>query len=1631
MYKINGEVELILLNKDTLEEEDRIKAKNTITTRRMQYETVVGQVVGHCTAYCTSIYQELAGTSFYDSNTGSRIYLNSTVTRIVDTRISPNNVAINAVPFGSFGTGPSSVIYDWTYNYIGPGQIYLERKDRYQPPTGSNRTINTIFLSEGDSFWAQAYVSLANPCIQTTTQVLDVVYRWYFTYVPSNVSTIFSNLDTPIVQVRPNNLLRDEYLRVLWAADYRSFPYREQLFHSPYIPTFGQYENLAEIDEDIFYYNANNSAGWFRNNNTVSFSTSSNVGRLFGFYSVCGQGTGSNKRSIFAFKAVPNSFPNKPIHPVFNHNSAAPTPFLNVDFLASGQGKINISNNGWNQNNEAQAEMYRVDIAKTGDVGTSAYFIRKTKTVGYEGSTYQSRNVVIPWVDSNVTTFKRTYYGSGNNFNNIEEYSLDKYWVFGWVRNGINFFNMATGNSIVFDAIEFSTLNVGSIAQVACDEAGNLWVADRVTGLYKIETPLTTPVITRVINDPCYGVDVGFNDRIWVSTNNSLRYSDNYGNTWSTLSFTFDGITNNYWDRVKFIRTDKNDSQHIVLFVYERYSDVNTTTQRTYLAWVTGNGTATGITQPFEYLCQPTGTNIGFGLVGKVRCSRYGSFWCAFNVTDFTNSWGETYRIIPNDSSCYLFSGFGVVRTNFRNNICFVYDSFQNPYLVAPIGGNSNGPRTYVGIFSISTGRSCLGVLETINPRSGQTLTFTFEKNFDKCIYFHSGARLFACNPTITNESHGIRLDGVNGKNSILSEILYDTYSWNGSTWNKNVLTTLNNLGNIGGQIQRVRFDPGSHVFTGWSALRSLSFTNIGSSSLTFATNLRVLPKTEYISSQQHVVLRLESPTESCSFIIHHNALLNQTGNKFTLSTSTTNTKSSSSITSIINADNNIQRLVITSSPHTINKSYNLAIPNRNFWITNYNHVSGLTYTSGFKTRHNAIEFHYFVPEPPYNQDGDSWWGSSFGMTTISDLISEFVNHDFDVEFIRNESQTPWRNDNFTDGSFNLLVNFSLTPSTVTTGSYARVSLATSQRYLHIWFRKNHTAGNPRLYFSNGTTASNIDFTQVNAPTANDFNGVNKTIVQYRYNTSTQRWTINIVSENATTKALTTLWTVSPTQTFSSPTAGIVAFNYSDWPIASSSNSVIAVNGLFGATIQSPQITNFVNRSTSTTLTTTGTKFDIYVNGSLAGSLFNDYDVSQTNNVIFGNVSLNDNGGFRGDMNNIQLWNVSWNSTDVSNDASNPSGMITSKPASNCLIRLPLNETFEGTEIKPTHTTTDDLDTNTLRIRFTDGTISPSFVKDDYYTFAVFDGLLKDNATSFNQNYVVHTRPVKHGLEYIESATPPGAPTTIATIVAPQQTTVPIVWVNGNGLQANIPGKIGYTGDHTSASDNYGAFSIQSTTGNFVFSFKIGLTCNNTSNRAPLFHVGLTNSTSTAQGNPSAMNYRIYFGTDGLIQIWESSTQRSISPAVSFALDDEFSIVRIGTQITYRKNGVTFYTSTVASSGVLYPRVIGSRHCNLYDCKFTFTEPYPTLYLGSTSLQEGVFHPEFLWNDHSYIQVKIDNVQVPVTVDMTHTVSALPFTWIVPNSSSCVYYPRMGMLHFNSADIGKNVTVSYSTVYAK
>ena len=143
----------------------------------------------------------------------------------------------------------------------------------------------------------------------------------------------------------------------------------------------------------------------------------------------------------------------------------------------------------------------------------------------------------------------------------------------------------------------------------------------------------------------------------------------------------------------------------------------------------------------------------------------------------------------------------------------------------------------------------------------------------------------------------------------------------------------------------------------------------------------------------------------------------------------------------------------------------------------------------------------------------------------------------------------------------------------------------------------------------------------------------------------------------------------------------------------------------------------------------------------------------------------------------------------------------------------------------------------------------------------------------------------------------------VATATPHQITTVNVTWLNLVGVTAN-----GNTITKTASTGwgNAGAASSQTFSGDGGLEFLATET--NTYRMCGL-------SDSNPDANFTSIDYAVYLASGGAVYVYENGTSRGTFG--TYQSGDRFSVERTGSTVVYKKNGTTFYTSTVASSGTL------------------------------------------------------------------------------------------------------------------
>jgi hypothetical protein len=668
------------------------------------------------------------------------------------------------------------------------------------------------------------YASLVTPCVQLTTQVLDVYYRVeFFTSTVTGTSADISVCNNFPKFMNKFFTYNGDITTVTQADGWDGFV-QTYIHGITKLPANGMYtttvtDNSNPVNDStagpggtLTLTHDNLRLKW---DYSITNTTALNIGRILGMVAVGGIGfnnTYSRYNNTFAYAKFGNStFTYKPVQAIFNHSATATQPFLDISNLATGQGSLTLSGSSWTGLSTPQwSDYYRIDIRGTGAVGVANYAFRKRNITGFYGgnattSTYLPAGMFIPFGHPSC-------FPTGHNHDvyaaNSEQYSDGA--VVTADNVGISVIDILGSNSVNFDATTTPALPVngvsGLIQQVAVDGSGNIWVADANSGLYKITSPLGSPTVTHMTNatngipaggdTACYAVAVG-NGKIWALFNGGLSYTTNGGTSWTNTTLTFTGNFSGY-SVCKFMRADPTSSIDQMAFV------VPGTTLQVF--WY-NTSTSTLVAGPL-YTPSVRGNYSSF------RCSKTNSFWAI---------------VISTGQAQILTVGTGTV-TSVGNtlfgtpgmDVAFWYDSFGTAYLLT--GGFNNGGQSFNELFnkeSVSYGCPAPSSWSTTNPGTYHQFS----------PFFSSGGVAITNTRSAVAVAPGygpspytvIAIDPSNGAGTIYEDMVWKKYGWTGAAWALGYNASAPDTSGNSYTATRTNFNLEDQTFTGRSYVDSTS----------------------------------------------------------------------------------------------------------------------------------------------------------------------------------------------------------------------------------------------------------------------------------------------------------------------------------------------------------------------------------------------------------------------------------------------------------------------------------------------------------------------------------------------------------------------------------------------------------------------------------------------------------------------------------------------------------------------------------------------------------------------------------------------------------------------------------------
>ncbi len=742
----------------------------------------------------------------------------------------------------TFLVDEDSEISAWAFTEDSPD--YAQKTGRFLAP-GSNRTINTIHLGNtSDLVFTTA--SLSTPCVQTTSEILDVTYRIQFFYQTPDPSAlpVAYNYGREIARKivgrgdggtlgevggHPNDV--NSYWYSMPAGD-------GQNWHG--LPPTGQHVNA---NSDILWRSDHGKVEW-----NVIKTISQDIGKvtkMLGYGSnvtnhVEGMDNTANRiggnvygpRSVAWAPFANDDFVNKPIQTIHNHASTATIWGLDVDHLTTGQGSLTVNGDAWTD--IGMPEFYRIDHHLSGEVATSRYAFRTRRHPGLNGNGYTPR------LDTYLQMWQKKTGGAGDGGPDVlHKTIIDGHGMKDWFRTeefddeslitwdytGVTLCNIINTDAANFDANSTPVLPVTNVHQTAADASGNLWVACASTGLYRISDPWGSPVVTKMTvatntivaggEDNAYGVAIGFNGDIFALVENGLISTSNPTDAtplFSTESFTYTGISDSNWQRVEYMRVDRNSPDNQLCF---QHADTDLPLSRLTTVWWSTAATP-GIIGPVT----STGMTALHDQHMLVDCSHHGGMWIRSPLTDnsltSTMNWGTTFLNTIGEQRS------GTSRAN------IFYDYYNHPYLFSGHARNPNvspgvwsyDEKLYVGMWGFHAANEAQYVGSSVGFQSGRNRNF-----FQQCASrpFRGSSIDNASTPRLLTWPRSIyESDPLNRQHSPSEEFFWDKYHWNGASWGLGYhADAIDNGGHASGPYPSTRhnFDTEDYTFTGRSMI--------------------------------------------------------------------------------------------------------------------------------------------------------------------------------------------------------------------------------------------------------------------------------------------------------------------------------------------------------------------------------------------------------------------------------------------------------------------------------------------------------------------------------------------------------------------------------------------------------------------------------------------------------------------------------------------------------------------------------------------------------------------------------------------------------------------------------------------
>ena len=326
-------------------------------------------------------------------------------------------------------------------------------------------------------------------------------------------------------------------------------------------------------------------------------------------------------------------------------------------------------------------------------------------------------------------------------------------------------------------------------------------------------------------------------------------------------------------------------------------------------------------------------------------------------------------------------------------------------------------------------------------------------------------------------------------------------------------------------------------------------------------------------------------------------------------------------------------------------------------------------------------------------------------------------------------------------------------------------------------------------------------------------------------------------------------------------------------------------------------------------------------------------------------------------MTNFAVHAGKFSISNIENDNASPGSISNPNKAAEWLMSESLQDG------RQTHTNEEIIEDG-IKVAWPSFTSSPtdSWDDGDFWTFVVSEGIFKDNTNEFDWINYEYIHPVDYNFTQVTNT----SARTDRVMFSMRDEMINPSTDSNETLTSFSPANLGHVfADPTNMVRFYSIPAAGGT--DFTFSAYIELA--NTQSGLSEYRQGMFVSDSPLlTSNPYLSNmaqYGIYFDADPTnsasrdIRVYESTSNVFTEDPGIWKLGDKFEIRKVGTNVSYYRNGTLLYSSGTTTSSNPYYVGLALQYGGWSNVEFTYTPPSDVKFIGDNASKTGYQHKDF------------------------------------------------------------------------